>query len=1008
MDAATSLMCVGFFALALCGVLLLSSWRKIRAASAKPQQSVSSLAGSSQFSAQDILNSSVRNIAGDYTQVEVKNLFYPAAMGPEINITQRTNLPMRRQFVGREDLLATIEDRLRRTEGANVTNLIGIAGVGKSALALEAAHRFGHLFPDGCYWIDARSGDPAKVLGELLRVLGVNDAERLQNDVLTLIEMVRGLLVGKHVLLILDNAEAIVRYQRRQLLAMCPPAPAKTIITSRILIDTDDIRIDVLSDEDALKLLAAKGIKVELQRDDAVKLVRRLGNLALAIEIIARQMCITKPTRSCADSLREIEESASLVDALKLPLSNMPDDSVAAAFAISYDLLDNQLKTTFHALGLCASCGAPAQGIARMCDVSEAAARDSLRALAMLSLVDFDGTRAQLHPLLRDYARARARANPAERDVLIVRHAAYFGGEIGGYYQQALNDEADSLCALAKVDEEQANVQLAQERVLTPEFPIPELAVEITDYLTLYWRHRHVNAHQLLNWLTQACQLAERTGQHNSRANLLRAIGDIQAFCDQRGQALQSYEQALELFATIGDQLGQANTLQAIGDIQAFRKEHSAALSSYERALELSTTVGDRLGQANALKAIGDIQAFCKENHAALLSYERALALFTAIGNRLGQADVLRAIGDIQTFHDQHRRALDSYERALTLFSAVGDRLGQANTLRAIGDLQATCDQRDQALRSYQRAQELFTAVGDRLGQANALKAIGDMQAFYKQVDEALQSYNHALKLFTATESKLGQANTLKAIGDVQAFHDQHEQALDSYERALALFTGIELKLGQASTLKAIGDILAVYKEHAAALKQYEQALELFTAVGDRLGQASTLKGIGDIQALHEEYEASLCSYDQALKLYNAAESKLGQAHTLQAMGDVYALCNRDDRALGYYEQALALFKLVRSTLGQANVYVSLGHLKGEGAYFDRAISLYTSIEDAYSVARAKFYYALSLQNQSSQTAKRLLLEARKIWEQINFQEGLKAVDRLLNQFSNLTPVSQG
>ena len=911
---------MGFLALVFGGIFF-SRQRRTRLASTEPQPLAPLRSGSSQFSAQDILNSSVCNIAGNYTEVEVKNLFYPAPATPQINATHRTNLPLRRQFVGREDLLVVIESRLQRADGTDVTNLTGIAGVGKSALALEAAYRFSHLFPDGCYWIDLRSGDAAKALRDLLSVLGVANIEQLHDDALTLAEMARGQLVGKRVLLILDNAEGIVRRHRRQLFAMCLPAPAKTIITSRTMIDTDDIRVDVLNDDDALGLLAAKGIDIASQREDALKLVRRLGNLALAIEIIARRMCITKPAQSCADSLREIEESANLVDALKLPLGNMPDDCVAAAFALSYDLLDKQLRTTFHALGLCAPSGAPVQGIARMCNVTEAVARDSLRALAMLSLVDFDGTRAQLHPLLRDYARARAHANPSERNALIVRHAAYFGGEIGSYYQQALNDEVDSLPALAKIDREQANVQLAQERVLMPGFPIPELAVEITDYLTLYWRHRHTNTQQLLNWLTQACQLAERTNQQNSRANLLQAIGDIQAFCDQRDQALRSYERALELFTAIGDRLGQANTLKAIGDIQAFR--------------------------------------------------------------------------------DQHAQALDSYERALALFTAAADRLGQANTLQAIGDLQAACDQRDAALRSYERALELFAAIGDRLGQANTLKAIGDIQAFYKQREEALESYNQALTLFAAAESKLGQANTLKAIGDVQAFHDQHAQALDSYERALALFTTIESKLGQANTLKAIGDIQTFHDQHGQALKKYEHALELFTAVGDRLGQANTLKAIGDVQALHEKYEAALHSYDRALELYNAAESKLGQAYTLQAIGDVHALCNHYDQALSCYEQALALFTLVGSTLGQANVYVSLGHLKGESSCFDKAIGLYASIHDAYSLARGKFYYALSLLDRDGQTAKELLLDARTVWEQINFQEGIEAVDHLLDQVSH-------
>ncbi len=983
----------------LSGVLF-SRWRKARVEPTLPQQSVATRPSSSQFSADDILSSNICNVAGDYTEIEVKNV-YPPWAATQLNPVNRVTLPPRRQFVGREDLLAQLEERLQRTDGMNVICLTGAAGVGKSALALEAAHRFGALFPDGCYWVDLRSNDALKALRDLLSALGMVNVEELGNDAFALAEIARGRLASKHALLILDNAEGVVRRHRHQILAMCPAVPAKTIITSRIMIDTDDIRIDVLNDDDALKLLEAKGIAVASQHDDALKLVRQLGNLALAIEIIARRMCITKPAQSCADSLREIEESASLMDTLKLPLGNTPDDSVAAAFALSYDLLDEQLRMAFHALGLCAPSGAPIQGIARMCDIAEPVARDLLRALAMLSLVEFDGKRAQLHPLLRDYARARAYAHPDERNTLIVRHAAYFGGEIGSRYQQALNDEQDSLPALMQIDAESANVQLAQERALLPNFPTPELAVEITDYLTLYWRQRHTNPQQLLQWIKQACRLAEQTKQRSNLANLLQAAGDVQAFCDRHDEALQSYAQALELFTAVGDRLGQANALKAIGDVQAFRKENDAALQSYAQALELFTAVGDRLGRASALKAIGDVQAFRKENDAALQSYAQALELFTAVGDRLGRANALKAIGDVQAFRDQGDSALQSYEQALELFTAVGDRLGQAHALKAIGDLQAFRDQRDAALHSYESALELFTTIGDRLGQADALKAIGDIHAFRKENDVALQAYDQALQLFSKAGSKLGQANVLKAIGDVRAFRDQRDAARQSYERALELFIAAESKLGQASTLRALGDISAFCQEDDTALTWYQRALELFTSVGDRLGQANALKAIGDLHMARGEDEAALQSYEQALELYIAAGSKLGQAHTLQAIGDIQALHNRRAQALKLYEQALTLFTLVGSTLGQANAYVSLGHISGKRSCFDKAISLYASIHDAYSLARGKFYYALSMLDQDDAIARALLMDARSIWNQINFKEGVNAVDDLLGQLTS-------
>ncbi len=976
--------------------------RKSRAGAASAAPPSPAQTSASQFSAEDILGSHIRNVAGDYTEIAVKNIF-PTWKTPSANPINRVTLPPRRQFVGREDLLARLEERLKRADGVNVICLTGTAGVGKSALALEAAYRFGDLFPDGCYWVDLRGNNLIEALRELLSALGIARAEELREDALTLAEIARGQLAGKRTLLILDNAESVVRHHRQHVLAMCPATPAKTIITSRIIIDVDDLRVDALSDGDALKLLEAKGISVADQYDDALRLVRRLGNLALAITIVARRMRITQPAQSCADSLREIDESASLMDALRLPLSDTPDDSLAAAFALSYELLDAPLRMTFHALSLCAPSGASIQGIARMCDITEPVACDRLRALAMFSLAEFDGKRAQLHPLLRDWAHTL----PFERDALITRHAAHFGLEIGSRYQQALNSEQDPLPALIQIDAELANVQLAQERALSPNFPAPELAVEITDCLVLYWRQRHIHPQQLLQWINRACRLAAQTQQRSHLANLLQAAGDVQVFYDRHDEALKSYQQALDLFIELDDRLGQANTLKAIGDAQALRKEDDAALQSYRQALDLFTAVGDRLGQANTLKAIGDAQAFRKKNDAALQSYRQALDLFTVIGDRLGQANTLKAIGDVHMFCDQHDAAEHCYKRALDLFIATGDRLGQANSLKAIGDLSTARDQHDAALDSYARALDLFTAIGDRLGQANTLKAIGDVQAFRKESDAAMRAYDQALRLFSAADSALGQAGVLKAIGDVLAFQDRRDAARQSYERALELFTAAESKLGQANTLRALGDISAPhhhehdeYNESAAALAWYQRALELFNEIGDRLGQANTLKVIGDAHAQRGESDAALRSYEQALELYAATNSQLGQAYTLLAIGDVQVALGQEAQALKLYEQALTLFTLAGSALGQANAYAALGRVSGKRAHFEKAIRLYAGIHDLYSLARCKFYYALRMMDHDSDIALELLTYAKSLWSQINFEEGIAAVDDLLSQLT--------
>lgn len=86
--------------------------------------------------------------------------------GPDI----AGNLPRRRLFVGREDELRAAEEALGAR--AAVVTLHGLAGAGKSALALEIAHRAAQkrTYTGGVWWVPS-DGTPAEVLSRLLPFL---------------------------------------------------------------------------------------------------------------------------------------------------------------------------------------------------------------------------------------------------------------------------------------------------------------------------------------------------------------------------------------------------------------------------------------------------------------------------------------------------------------------------------------------------------------------------------------------------------------------------------------------------------------------------------------------------------------------------------------------------------------------------------------------------------------------------------------------------------------------
>ena len=188
----------------------------------------------------------------------------------------------------------------------------------------------------------------------------------------------------------------------------------------------------------------------QAEKADALTLIRRLGGHALALVITAQRMAKSTPhIMTCASALRDLQAAPSLVKALKLPERNDPEGNVAVSFALSYAQLNQEQKSTFLALGLCASSGAPAQAIARMTEVDDPAAVERLEELAGRSLADYDGNRrrASLHPLLHSYARALV-DDPTiseQRRVILSSHIEYFGQEIGGAYQRTYQDEQGDL-----------------------------------------------------------------------------------------------------------------------------------------------------------------------------------------------------------------------------------------------------------------------------------------------------------------------------------------------------------------------------------------------------------------------------------------------------------------------------------------------------------------------------------------------------------------------------------
>ncbi|WBB73074.1 FxSxx-COOH system tetratricopeptide repeat protein [Micromonospora sp. WMMD1128] len=198
---------------------------------------------------------------------------YPA----EPDRRPRHNLPPRnRSFVGREEYLERLRDRLG-VDGSPVT-LTGGAGVGKSELAREFAHRFAYDY-DVVWWIPAQDRDTvqtslAELADEINAVDGTGAAEAALTALSTRGGIARWLLIYDNA----DNAEVVQRLRPRD-------GTGHVLITSR-----DDGSPDLPSplevaafsgDESIAMLRRVLGVST----DDARTIAAALEHLPLALRL---------------------------------------------------------------------------------------------------------------------------------------------------------------------------------------------------------------------------------------------------------------------------------------------------------------------------------------------------------------------------------------------------------------------------------------------------------------------------------------------------------------------------------------------------------------------------------------------------------------------------------------------------------------------------------------------------------------------------------------------------
>jgi tetratricopeptide (TPR) repeat protein len=636
-------------------------------------------------------------------------------------------------FAGRVDQIGELERLLCAHDGAGTAVLItaigGIAGVGKTALAMHWAHRVRDRYPDGQLYVNLRGFDPgaeAMASGEALRgfldALGV-PPERMPATPDTQAGLYRSLLTNRRVLVVLDNAR-----DAEQVRPLLPGAPGcLVLVTSRNQLSglvaangAHPVTLPALPPVEARDLLAARIGRHRLDAEPQAvdEIVTRCAGLPLALAIVAARAA-AHPRFPLADVAGELRDA---LDGLQ---GTEPATDLRAVFSWSYRALGAAAARLFRQVSLHPGPDLTAPAAASLAGLPLARVRRLLAELTGANLIsEYVPGRYTLHDLLRAYAAERSGASDGEEDRRMAVHRVLDHYLHTGYaanvslhpyrYRISLATATPGVVPEPLTDNERALAWLiAEHQVLRAavwhaarngfDAHAWQLSYVLARVLTRQgrWSDLLVTQHAALD---AARRLADLAGQAQSHRHLGFAYVEARRFDDAHAH----YRQALDLFRQLGEAAGQAYTHLAIGVAHDQQKLPGRALEHAEDAVRLFAATDDRSGYAHALNAIGWYRAELGDHRQAIVDCERALAIERELGDRLGAAHTWDSLGYIHHQLDDHAKATECFQRAIDLWRQTGSQYYTTVTLTRLGDTYQAAGKPDAARDAWRQAVDLL------------------------------------------------------------------------------------------------------------------------------------------------------------------------------------------------------------------------------------------------------------------------------------------------------------
>lgn len=759
-----------------------------------------------------------------------------------IVITPPTPIPQPRfmlpaeltSFIDREAELNQIFQRLV-DPACRLVTLLGMGGVGKTRLALRAAHVIANSTPvvaadpknqlptflDGVAFISLAALEPSVQIAHQLATTIADGLQLPLQGAAPPVHQLQQALYDKALLLVLDNCEHLpiapfvnallqqtrflkilvttrvrLNLQGEQLLhlrGLATPVAADSTVTAAAPNPAD------LSAYSAVRLFThsvqaslANFVLDETTAGPVAEICRLVHGLPLGLELAATWARLLP----LPEIVQEIQQNLDFLDTTSLE-TPAHQRSLRAVFNHSWRLLSPAEQQALRQLtvfrgGFTREAAAKVAGatlplLAQLTDKSLVQRTDS-------TLHSRDGAmgRYELQAVIHQYA-AEQLAEAGEIALCQQRHAAFVAEFLAARLPdlQSVRQQTALRLIHAEIENIRAAWQWLTDHLLRAEAGLAQIEQQVSQGFDSLFHF-----YDMRSWFQEGetvfGQLAQRlpaypfthTGDTKPQA-LWRLQAKAQArqawFAFHLGRHHESrlaFEQSLHNLRQLGAVAETVFNLNYLGALLRHMGDLAGAEEYLQAALTVAQSHHDELGASIALNTLGQL-AFLQGDYAQTQNRCReALAMKQRLGDRWGMTYALNSLGRVAQATDDYATAQKLFTESLSICREIGDQRGAAMALHNLADTAYRAGQLAQAQMRYHESLQIYQTIGSRAEASLLLSNLGEVACASGEYAQAAEQLHAALSLAWSVQAIPSLLAALVGLATLAQANGQSAQAL--------------------------------------------------------------------------------------------------------------------------------------------------------------------------------------------------------------------------------------